>query len=376
MEIELPNGNKREKITLKNVLYAPKMAFTLISMACIDRAGLSLLIEDGMCKITTRGSVRRTIATIPESRGLYRVAGLTLPDSINAAAADHIDSLATLHRKLGHISPQACRHAVRSGLVDGLSLDLSSKAPFCETCVKANMPRLPFPKVSQTRAKVYGERIVSDLWGPAPVMSISKSLYMLTFTDESTRETATYFLAKKSDTFGKFKSYNTWIKKHRNKDGIKNIRTDRGGEYLSDEAQEYCDSEGINRELTVHDSSPQNGLAEVMNRILVKMGRALLIGAGLPRFLWPEAFNYACWLKNRLPHSALPNSTPFAEVHKHAPDLRGLKEFGSTIYVKDMDASKIDVQSKEGRFMGYDAASKGVRVYWPEKRSITVEREV
>ncbi|KZP32846.1 hypothetical protein FIBSPDRAFT_669171, partial [Athelia psychrophila] len=80
---------------------------------------------------------------------------------------------------------------------------------------------------------------------------------------------------------------------------------------------------------------------------------------------------YACWLKNRLPHSALPNSTPFAEVHKHAPDLRGLKEFGSTIYVKDMDASKIDVQSKEGRFMGYDAASKGVRVYWPEKRSIT-----
>ncbi|KZP30367.1 hypothetical protein FIBSPDRAFT_696542, partial [Athelia psychrophila] len=160
------------------------MAFTLISVACIDHAGLSLTIKGGMCKITTCGTVKRTIATIPESCGLYRVVGLTLPDSLNASSADHIDSIAELHRKMGHISPAACRHAVKSGLVAGIKLDLSSKAPFCETCVKANMPHLPYPKVSLTRAKIYGEHIVSDLWGPAPVMSINKSLYMLTFTDE------------------------------------------------------------------------------------------------------------------------------------------------------------------------------------------------
>ncbi|PSR75502.1 hypothetical protein PHLCEN_2v9098 [Hermanssonia centrifuga] len=42
-----------------------------------------------------------------------------------------------------------------------------------------------------------------------------------------------------------------------------------------------------------------------------------------------------------------------------------------------MDAtSKLAARAKEGRYVGHDFMSNGVRVYWPERHSVTVERTV
>jgi hypothetical protein len=44
IQIELPNGDQKPTpITLKNAYYSPHMAFTLMSVSCIDQAGFSLL---------------------------------------------------------------------------------------------------------------------------------------------------------------------------------------------------------------------------------------------------------------------------------------------------------------------------------------------
>ena len=56
IQILLPNGNKSTRITLKEVYYSPIMAFTLISVSCVDRAGFSLLIKGGICEIKTAAS--------------------------------------------------------------------------------------------------------------------------------------------------------------------------------------------------------------------------------------------------------------------------------------------------------------------------------
>ena len=64
IQIMLPNGNhKSTRITLKEVYYSPIMAFTLISVSCVDRAGFSLLIKGGICEIRT--STSKTIGRIP-----------------------------------------------------------------------------------------------------------------------------------------------------------------------------------------------------------------------------------------------------------------------------------------------------------------------
>jgi Reverse transcriptase (RNA-dependent DNA polymerase) len=62
--------------------------------------------------------------------------------------------------------------------------------------------------------------------------------------------------------------------------------------------------------------------------------------------------------------------------HKKKPNLCSIQELGAAAYVKDLNAGKLDSQAKKGHFVGYDSESKGYRIYWPEKRSITVEHNV
>jgi len=52
LKVELPNGDQKPTpITLKNVYYSPHMAFTLMSVSCVNQAGFSLCIKNGACII-------------------------------------------------------------------------------------------------------------------------------------------------------------------------------------------------------------------------------------------------------------------------------------------------------------------------------------
>jgi hypothetical protein len=82
------------------------------------------------------------------------------------------------------------------------------------------------------------------------------------------------------------------------------------------------------------------------------------------------------WLKMRSPHSALDGKTPYKMKHKKKPHLGGIHKFGAAAYVKDLKAGKLDSHAQLGRFVGYDSELKGFRIYWPNKRSVTVEWNV
>ncbi len=139
---------------------------------------------------------------------------------------------------------------------------------------------------------------------------------------------------------------------------------------------EHLAENGTIRELTVHDTPEQNGVAERGNRTNLEHARAMLIASSLPRSLWTEAINHFIWIRNRTPTRALKDQTPFEAATKRKPDLRNLPEFGASAYVKRVGAGKLNSQVEVGRFVGFDLESKGYRVYWPEKRSVSVEREV
>ena len=81
---------------------------------------------------------------------------------------------------------------------------------------------------------------------------------MLTFLDDHCNWIAVYFLRKKSETFKKFKEFKAYAEK---KFGLKilAVRSDNGGEYLSNEFKQYFLDHGIRHELTVVHSPQQNG---------------------------------------------------------------------------------------------------------------------
>lgn len=369
VSMDLPLGEKRTRVMLKDVLYAPKMVFTLISTNQIMAAGLAMHFEERMCKVLSPGPEHEVIAEISQIEGLYAVVS-TQKHYAHIAKARL--TLYQLHKVLGHMSQSAAKYTLEKGLITGVDLHEGSNEEFCEACAKSKSACHPFPKESRHRAKTYGDIIHTDLWGPAQMSSLAGSSYYMSFMDDYSRETTVTSLKQKSEALDAYKRYEARLTTQHGV-RIKTLRSDHGGEYLSADFDAHLKDQGTICELTVHDSPQQNGVTERLNRTLVEHVRAMLLGRGMPKFLWAEAVSYAVWLKNHLPSRSIPSHTPFELVHGRYADVSVAHEFGTTVLVNVEKAGKLELHAEEAQFVGVDTESKGYRVYWESKRWVSVE---
>jgi len=131
--ISVPNGKGQStRVLLEDVLYAPSMGVTLVSISRIAASGSRVVFEGTGCKIYNKDHVR--IGAITTYQGLYRT--YTLRSSETAATTSTNDpppdvgilDINELHRRLGHVLHEAARKLVEKGLVEGVQLDKSVKA--------------------------------------------------------------------------------------------------------------------------------------------------------------------------------------------------------------------------------------------------------
>lgn len=100
------------------------------------------------------------------------------------------------------------------------------------------------------------------------VDSIGGSKYILTFTDDYTRYVTVYFLKRKSEVYEKFQEYVNMVENFTGLK-VKMLRTDNGGEYVSNDFSKHCASKGIIHQYTNPYTPEQNGVSERLNRTLV-----------------------------------------------------------------------------------------------------------
>lgn len=341
----------------------------------MDRLGYTLYIKAGVCII--RSPKNTMIAQIPLIRGLYRVTNVPKPlKSPVATAASKLMSINELHRKMGHVNCDDLWKMVKDGMVVGIDLDFNSKPDFCEACIKAKATRKPFPKRSETKYLNYGDKVVADTWGPAKVESLGGKKYYHLFQDLASHEEQVYFSRKKSEGFESYKTYEAWVNTQRGAK-IRVFGSDRGGEFTSQIFDEHLEKKGTVRHLTVHDSPSSDGSAERANRTHLECVVAMLVSSGLPKSLWGEAVLHSVWIRNRVPtRSTDEDITPYEKGTGKKPNLSMLHEWGSTAWVKKLTASKLDSKVQKGNFVGFDEESKGYRIYWPEKKKVSIERDV
>ena len=253
----------------------------------------------------------------------------------------------------------------------------NSEVVICESCEWAKGQRKEVSRIREgERRTAVGDEVHSDLWGPAPVESINHKRYYVSFTDDYSRYSNIYFLHTKDETFNAYQTYEGWLSNQHNA-RIKSLRTDRGGEYLSDEFSAHLKKAGTVRRLTVHDTPEHNGVAERLNRTILEKVRAMLHDSDLPKFLWAEATAHAVYLKNRSWTRTIGDTTPFEVLNGRKPNVGNLHPWGCKVRVHDTSGSKLDGRSSIGRWMGFDAETRdGHRIYWPERRTVTVERSV
>ena len=371
LPIQVPNGDAYSELVLHNMLHAPSVAYTLVSLGALDAEGYRMSIAEGYLEILDPdgqrlGKVMRT------PRKLYRVNHTS--DSANAVEEL---TLMELHRHLGHIATSSARKLVESGAITGVKLDSSSKESPCDTCIFSRATRHAIPKVRVSPpAQNFGDEVHTDVWGPSHTPTKQGQHYFISFTDDATRHTVCFLLRTKDQALRAYKSFEAWALNQQHCKGIKVLRSDRGGKYLSGEFDTHLAAAGTARKLTPHDTPQLNGVAERLNHTLLEQIRAFTHESGLPKMLWGEALRHAIWLKNRTATRALDGKTPFEALYGRPLDLSNLRLWGCPVWVHSADGSKLDVHARQAKWIGLDVDTRAHRVYWPGTSKVGVERNV
>ncbi|GJY07177.1 ribonuclease H-like domain-containing protein, partial [Tanacetum coccineum] len=112
-------------------------------------------------------------------------------------------------------------------------------------------------------------------------------------TDDYSRFSWVFFLAKKDETSSILKNLITDIENQLNHK-VKIIRCDNGTEFKNYEINQFCGIKWIKREFSNARTPQQNRVAERKNRTLIEAARTMLADSLLPIQFWTEAVNTAC----------------------------------------------------------------------------------
>jgi hypothetical protein len=151
----------------------------------------------------------------------------------------------------------------------------------CHACVQAKQPRKPF-KSMEEKSLAPLDLIHMDLCEKNGILTRAGKKYFILFIDDATRFCQLYLVKTKDEALNCSKIYKAEVENQLEKK-IKWVRSDRGGEYLSNDFGEFCAEHGIIHETTAPYSPPSIGVAERKNRTLMDLVNAMLDSSGLPK---------------------------------------------------------------------------------------------
>ncbi|KAL7278680.1 hypothetical protein ACG7TL_007682 [Trametes sanguinea] len=374
-------------IDLPKVCYIPMASSRLFSTGSIEKNGYSIFQGDKKMSIFDKlpsGAVSHGSTIKIEGRkileGVFNPINNLYDFVLEIKSGGHVHlsktDYKTWHRRFGHAGKEALRHLPKN--VKGVDhVDPADDEP-CEGCAYGKSHRLPFPP-SEKRATEPLELVHTDLDGPMRTASVGNGyLYFASFIDDFSGLGIAYYLKRKSDAMKAFDSFKAWAETQTGKK-IKRVRSDRGGEYLSNEFTQHLLDLGIEHQKSTPDSPQQNGRAERWNRTIVEKAMSMLHHAGLSHGFWQLAVEAAVHIYNRQPMRRLKWRCPITAWDGTVPDVSYFRVFGCKAFVhvqKSKREGKLDKKAVEMIFVGYEPGTKGYKFWNPATRSIVVSRDV
>lgn len=360
--------------TINDVLYVPKLAVNLLSVAVCVSKGLKVSFfkpqgfKKAVCEVTDREG--RVFLTANEQGRQFVVntdcdvieksaaatAGIPYVyeqiECLSSTADDalletvpQISKAALLHRRLGHPSLAKMRQMGFKASDYGL----------CEPCIMSKMRQIrDTTPASSTRAKVVNGLIHMDTAGPiTPAGLFGGARYFAIMTDDFSRFRKGVTAVAKSEVPFKFKDFNT--SETLQGRPILGLRTDHAKEFESKKLTTYCNNVGIVQQYSAERTPAQNGVAERSIGLITPKMKCALFTAGAPPGMWPYAFDYAIDILNLTPTSSLPNNiTPFEAKFGTKPQMDHLRIWGCTCHVLNKaQKPKLDALTKLHIFLGF-----------------------
>jgi Reverse transcriptase (RNA-dependent DNA polymerase)/Integrase core domain/GAG-pre-integrase domain len=338
----------------------------------MEAKGMTAKFGRGICSIFA-GS--KKVAQGTRAGNIYM---LDIADDTGISCTATI-SMETWHARLGHSNFRGISNMISTNTITGIDPKVcKSNLSQCEACIYGKSHRVPFEKSKEKRASGLLDLVHSDVCGPMQVPSMGGSRYFVTFTDDHSKWSEVFCMKMKSDVLDCFK---IWQKRAERHTGcrIRALRSDNGGEYLSRAFKDHLMEHGITHQLTVPYTPQQNGTAERLNRTLLNSTRSMLKHMNCDKLFWAEAVNTACYIKNRVTTTGLPNNTTPHEIwNGKKPDVGHLRVFGSKCWytIPKESVKKLDDRTSEAIMIGYPKNTKGYKLWDINAQKVVISRDV
>lgn len=358
-------------VIITDVLHVPDLNQNLFSVLSVTRkSGVKVSIDANAMDFHKDGEL---ILSAPiGNNNVALLDGKTLDQSANAAS----DADELWHKRFAHIGQTQLEQLFKENLVDGLPSKLPEHLSHtCCYCHAGKHARAPY-NAPVSRCSKPLELVHSDLKGPLPPTA-SGYRYWITFIDDASQYCQTWVLHTKAEAYGAFLDYKAWAEKQTGHK-LKALRDNKGGEYISNEWNDFMREHGIERQHTTRNAPQSNGVAERTNRILDEGVSSMLSAAGLRSDWWAYALSAYVHVLNRSPSSSVKGKVPHEAFYGRKPSVRHLRVFGCKAYVhvpKDQRRA-FEPKTREMVFVGYPVDMKGWQCWDPVTDEVLVSRDV
>ena len=262
IHVRINAGNSWKNAVFTNVLYVPDLGVNLLSVQAMTKAGLHLHFTEHGCVI--RNKKRQVIGYAKAEQNLYHLT-VTPVKPIHAHSVQTSDSEANpitatsdwqlIHARMGHLNASSVKMLFDRNMVLGLTRPVSGsedQLQQCNGCLEGKAHRQAIPKAATHRATDPLQVVHTDLCGPLPEPSMgSEARYFITFIDDFSRHTSVFLLPTKDAAINAFRKYKAWAENYTGFT-IKTLRSDGGGEYISEQFNALLTIYGITRQVQYH----------------------------------------------------------------------------------------------------------------------------
>ncbi|GJS47868.1 ribonuclease H-like domain-containing protein [Tanacetum coccineum] len=305
---------KTGKLDFEDVYFVKELKFNLFSVSQMCDKKNSVLFTETECLILSPDfklpDENQVMLKIPRKDNMY---SFDLKNVVPSKGLTCLIAKATndesnmWHRRLGHINFKTMNKLVKGNLVRGLPSKIFENDHSCVACQKGK----------QHKASLV--------------------------TDDYSKFSWVFFLAKKDETSGILKNFITRIENQLNHK-VKIIRCDNRTEFKNYEMNQFCGIKGIKRKF--------NSL--------------------LPIPFCAEAVNTACYVQNRVLVTKPHNKTPYEFLIGRTPIISFMRPFGCPVTILNTldHLGKFDRKADKGFLVGYSINSKAFRVFNSRTRKV------
>ncbi|GJU62290.1 putative ribonuclease H-like domain-containing protein [Tanacetum coccineum] len=288
------------KLDFKDVYFVEELKFNLFSVSQMCDKQNSVLFTETECLVLSPDfklpDESQVLLKVPRKNNMY---SFDLKNVVPSKGLTCLFAKATndesklWHMRLAHIKFKTMNKLVKGNLVRGLPLKIFENDHTCVACQK-------------------GKQHKTSL-----------------VTDDYSRFSWVFFLAKKDETSRILKDFITGIENQLNHK-VKIIRCDNGTEFKNYEMNQFCGIKGIKREFSNARTPQQNGVAERKNRTLIEAARTMVLV------------------------TKLHNKTPYELLIGRTPIISFMRPFGCPVTILNTldHLGKFDGKADEGFLVG------------------------